>query len=129
MSQQPARRMLARKMAPTSMSKILEVPVRPDQPGRSSLENVINAQLSIEKWERRTRQWHQLVVAVSIPMAYKLFAGGKPLGAHIILSFWLLTFVSSFVCAQAAWRAHNRLERLLRTSGGGPRILSDGGSI
>ena len=111
------------------MSEIIEVPVYPDKPGGPALESVINAQLRVEKWDRRTRWWHQVVVVVSVPMAYRLFAGGKPLGAYLILSLWLIAFASSLVCVQAAWRAHMRLERLLRTSGGGPRILSGSSSI
>ena len=57
------------------MSNVIEVPVLPDKPGRPPLDAVINAQLELEKWQSRTRLLHRLLVAVSVAMAYRLFAG------------------------------------------------------
>jgi hypothetical protein len=97
---------------------ILQIPVRPG--GEPALAKVANAQLAVEKWERRTKRWQQLVVVLSVPMAYRLFAGaeGGSLGVRLILCIWLATFVSLFVCAEAGWRAARRLDRLLLDAGG-----------
>ena len=102
------------------MSDIVEVPVLPDQPGRPPLDAVMNAQIGLEKWESRTRLFQWLLVPVSVAMAYRLVAGfeGRTLGVNLVLCAWLVTFVALCVCAEAAWRSHRRLDRMLSAAGG-----------
>ena len=102
------------------MSEVVKVPVRPDKPGRPSPDAAVNAQLQLDKWESRTRLLHRFLVAVSVAMAYRLFAGseGRTLGVTLVLSVWLVTFVALFVCAEAGWRSHRRRNRMLSAAGG-----------
>lgn len=101
------------------MSKVVEVPVLPDKPGRPPLGAVLNAQRELEDWQRRTLLWHGLLVAVSVAMAYRLFAAseGRTLGGRLVLSAWLVTVVALFVCAHAGWRTQRRLDRMLSAVG------------
>jgi hypothetical protein len=102
------------------MSEVVEVPVLPDKQGRPPLDAVVNAQLQIEKWESRTRLLHGFLVAVSVAMAYRLFAGsdGRTLGVTLVLSAWLVTFVALFVCGEAGRRSLRRRDRMLSAVGG-----------
>jgi len=102
------------------MSEVVEVPVLPNKPGRPPLDAVLNAERDIEKWERRTLRLHGLLVAVSVAMAYRLFAApaGRTLGGTLVLSAWVVTVVALFACAHAGWRSHRRLDRMLSAVGG-----------
>jgi len=101
------------------MSEFVEVPVLPDKPGRPPLDAVLNAQRELEAWERRTLVFHGLFVAVSVAVAYRLFAAseGRTLAATLVLSVWLATFLALFICAHAGWRSQRRLDGLLSAVG------------
>ena len=102
------------------MSEVFEVPVSPARAGGPPLDAVLNAQRELDRWQRRTMLVHALLVAVSVAMAYCLFAGadGRTLGGTLVLSAWVVTFMALFVRTHAGRRSHRRFDRMLSAVGG-----------
>lgn len=96
----------------------IEIPAG-DRRKPASLEALINAQFSAERWERRLRRCGRLIIAASAPMAYLLHLG-RPGGAgatRFVLDVWLFLFMLSAVCAGALLRAQRRVDRLVSRTG------------
>jgi len=110
------------------MSGFIQIPGAPaSDPHGKRLAAVLKAEQIAEQWLARRKRCSQIVILLSLPMAYLIIRGlgtGYPV-ARVILTLWTLALVSLFVCIVAAARADKRVYALLGEAGGHRVDLDD----
>jgi hypothetical protein len=94
----------------------LTIPIAAGRAGdETRVAKILTAHLEAERWSRRRRLWARIVFALGFPMAYLLYTGGDPrrIAVSVVLWLWLVSVVSTGICAEGEASAAQRVGRLL----------------